>query len=125
MSDPDPIEKRSGWKDMLEARLVANIKAEAQWSDDRSELVLRVPTRKPGYLIPPISWIIRPPRARAIVLDRIGGQVWAWCDGTRTVEQVIELFALEHNLTFHESRVSVTTYLKDLVKRGTLAVAFK
>jgi len=111
------------WRTMLEAKLYQNLKASPKWNQNRTELTLTVAMKRPNYLIPPISWIVRPPKTKQIELDALGGQLWEWCDGQRTVEDVIELFAQKYNLTFHEGRVSVTSYLKELLKRGALAVA--
>lgn len=114
---------RANWREMLASTLYQNLKVTATWNKDGTQLGLAIPTKRPGYLIPPITWVVRPPAFRTLYIDRIAADLWFWCDGTRTVEDVIELFARKHTLTFHESRVSVTTYLKELVKRGALAVA--
>jgi len=114
---------RSSWRDMLSSRLYRNLKVTAEWTENGTQLALSVPTKRPDYLVPPISWVVRPPKARKVYIDRTAADLWEWCDGKKNVEQVIELFAQKHNLTFHESRVSVTAYLKELLKRGALAVA--
>lgn len=114
---------RGNWHDMLNTVLHRNLKVTAEWNDHRTHLTLKIPTKRPGYLVPPISWVVHPPEFKSIILDPVAADLWEWCDGQRNVEQVIELFARKHNLTFHESRVSVTTYLKELVKRGVWAVA--
>jgi len=114
---------RGNWHEMLATVLYRNLKVTAEWNDRRTHLTLKIPTKRPGYLVPPISWVVRPPEFKSIILDPVAADLWEWCDGLRNVEQVIELFARKHNLTFHESRVSVTTYLKELVKRGVWAVA--
>jgi len=108
---------------MLATVLHRNLKVQEEWTPDRSRLTLKIPTKRPGYLVPPLSWIVRPPAFRSFLLDRTGAQVWEWCNGNATVEEVVVKFARQHNLTFHESRVSVTTYLKELVRRGALAIA--
>ena len=74
------------------------------------------------YMLPPLSWIVPHRRERRVVLDRVGSQMWRQCDGERTVEAVIDAFAATHDLTFHEARVAVTTYIKSLVKRGVLVI---
>jgi len=123
MTAPAQTRIRANWYDMLKSTLYRNLKVTADWNDEQTQLILKIPTKRPGYLVPPISWVVRPPAHRCIYLDQTGADLWEWCDGKRHVEDVIELFARKHNLTFHESRVSVTTYLKELVKRGALAVA--
>jgi len=122
MMPTDTTTTRSNWRPMLEAKLYQNLKADPEWNVSRTELTLTVTMKRPGYLFPPLSWIIRPPQTKRIVLDAVGGQLWEWCNGNRNVENIIELFAKKHSLTFHEGRVSVTSYLKELLKRGALAV---
>lgn len=108
---------------MLATTLYHNIKVRESWDASHARLTLEVPTKRPGWLIPPVSWVVRPPTHRALILDSMGADLWAWSDGKRTVEEVIEKFAVKHSLTFHESRVSATSYLKELVRRGALAIA--
>lgn len=111
------------WDQMLKAKLLPNKAARVTAEDFDGSLTLSIPTRATGFLFPPFSWIIRPPKERQTVLDPIGASIWRSCDGTRTVEQIVEKFAIEHRLSFHESRVSVTGYVKALLQRGALAVA--
>jgi hypothetical protein len=91
--------------------------------DEGDTVRLSVALRRPWWLVPPISWIIKPRGDRAFGLDELGTEVWRLCDGERTVEQIIEAFAERHRLTFHEGRVSVMTYLKELMRRGLLVIA--
>ncbi len=109
------------WKAMLEAKPVRNTVAKITRRDSGWTTVT-VSTVKPRYLIPPISWIVRPPAERSAHLDKIGSQILELCDGNRTVEEIIDVFSSRHNLTFHEARVSVTNYTKMLVQRGMLAM---
>lgn len=114
---------RRSWRDMLENTLYQNLKVQAEWNANRTTLTLKIPTKRPDWLVPPVSWVVRPPAYRSLVLDPVGADLWTWCDGSRNVEKVVEMFAQKHSLTFHEARVSATSYLKDLVRRGALAVA--
>jgi hypothetical protein len=82
-----------------------------------------VANRRPQYLVPPLSWIVPFHPERRLVLDRLGTEVWTLSDGRHTVEQIVDLFAEGHKLTFHEARVAVTGYLKTLIERGVLAIA--
>lgn len=113
---------RRSWKDMLDTTLHHNLKVEEAWDATHTTLTLQIPTKRPAWLVPPVSWVVRPPARRALVLDPFGADLWAWCDGRATVEEVVDKFAAKHKLTFHESRVSATNYLKELVRRGALAV---
>ena len=110
----------ASWRDMLAARPVRNQAANVTLAGDT--LSVSVPLRRPGFLVPPLSWIVRPGAARRLVLDTLGKQVWEQCDGQRTVEQIVDAMADAHGLTFHEARVATTNYLKQLVERGALAI---
>jgi hypothetical protein len=111
------------WQKLLRARLVPNQAARVVEERADGGVTLAVPTRKPDFLFPPFSWIIRPPKERLAVLDGVGASIWRACDGTQTVEVMVRKFAVKHRLSFHESRVSVTSYLSSLLQRGALAVA--
>jgi len=87
------------------------------------EVAISVATKRPRFLVPPLSWLVPLKPARTVRLDRLGTEVWALCDGERTVEAVIDEFASRHALSFHEARVAVTGYLTQLVQRGALAIA--
>jgi len=77
--------------------------------------VVYVKAVRPWYMAPPISWVVPHQPERKVALDRLGPQVWRWCDGERTV-------AAEHALTFHEARVAVAGHISSPVKRGVLAI---
>ena len=85
--------------------------------------VLSVPMRRRWYTRPPLSWLMPISRERIIALDRLGSEVWQACDGRRTVEEIVDLFASAHDLTFHESRLSVMGFLRQLTRRGLVVVA--
>jgi hypothetical protein len=59
---------------------------------------------------------------RRLTLDRLGTEVWRLCDGDRTVEEIVDTFSRNHDLTFHEARAAVTGYLTTLIQRGALAI---
>ena len=85
-------------------------------------VIVSVPVRRPGWLVPPISWILPWRPMRRVQLDEAGTAVLALCDGQRNVEQVIESFAQEHKLSFRESQLAVTQFLRDLLRRGIVAM---
>jgi len=113
------------WDQMLKAVLLPNEAAHKVRDEPDGSVTLAVPTRSPKFLFPPFSWLIRPPKERLTVLDPIGATIWRSCDGTRTVEEIVEIFAIRYRLSFHESRVSVTGYVKSLLQRGALAVSIE
>ncbi|MFH1731971.1 MAG: PqqD family protein [Planctomycetota bacterium] len=109
------------WKRMLDARAVRNTAARADQGEPDA-VVVHVKTVRPWYMVPPVSWIVPHRPERRVELDRLGSQVWRLCDGERTVETVVDSFAADHELTFHEARVAVAGYISSLVKRGVLAI---
>jgi hypothetical protein len=106
---------------MLQSYPVPNAAAATEAEPDQVRITL--PRRRPRYLIPPISWLIRPGPTKTLVLDRLGGEVWQDCDGERTVEELVDVFAARHQLTFHEARVAVSGYLKRLIANEALLIA--
>ncbi len=92
-------------------------------TEPRGEGVLvSVPVRRPGWLIPPISWVLPWSRQRRVELDAPGTEVLQLVDGRRSVEEIVESFAKNHKLTFRESQVAVTQFMRNLVQRGIVVV---
>ena len=120
MTEQAAPQKESSWKQMLAATPLRNTAARAIENGD--ELRIEVPTKKPRWFVPPISWVVPLRPTRTVRLDRVGATVWRQCDGERTVEELVGDFARQYNLTFHEARVAVTSYLRQLVQRGALAI---
>ena len=85
-------------------------------------LLVSVPVRRPGWLVPPISWVLPWSPFRRIALDEPGSEVLNLCDGKRTVEEVVERFAQSHKLSFRESQIAVTQFLRELLRRGVVAL---
>jgi len=112
------------WKIMLSAVPVRNVWARSETTED-NELILAIRREKPRYLVPPVSWVIKPSLTKRVIIDAVGMQLWKSCDGNMTVENIIDDFALRYDLTFHEARASVTGYLRSLIRHGVLAIAMK
>jgi hypothetical protein len=60
---------------------------------------------------------------RAFGLDEYGQEVYAQCDGARTVEEIVRQFAQNHHLSIAEAEVSVTAFLKTLMSKGIVGMA--
>ena len=106
---------------MLRARPIRN---RAAGVEERADGSVRVTVRKhrPLFLTPPLSWIIRTRQVRRYDVDRIGARVWRLCDGNHTVEAIIDEFAAAYRLSFHEARVAVTSFIRNLVQRGAVVM---
>lgn len=62
-------------------------------------------------------------KERRIQLDELGTFVWTRCDGERTVQDLADDLAEKYRLSYRESVVSLTTYLRQLGRRGLVAFA--
>lgn len=87
-----------------------------------SNVILWVPIQRRWWLQPPLSWFLPIRREKGVALDVVGSEVWSACDGKRRVEDIVEDFAQRHKLRFHESRASVTQFLKSLLERNLLVL---
>jgi len=125
MSKKELITDRAiSWKKMLQVIPVKNESARFEQVDS-SGIKVTVQKKKPKYLIPPLSWIIKMKLEKTIQLDEIGAFLLNLCDGKNTIENIIDSFAEQYQLSFHEARVSITDYIKSLMERGILAIASK
>jgi hypothetical protein len=88
-------------------------------------ITVYVKQKRPAYMAPPLSWIVPFSPERQVTLDAIGTRIWRWCDGSLSVEGVIERFKDQYRLTFHEARAAVTGYVQSLIKRGVLAIVMQ
>ena len=84
--------------------------------------IVQVPMNRPGWLVPPLSWLLPFSNHRRVRLDAIGTQVLQMCDGASTVETIIELFAIKNKLSFREAQLPVTQFLQQMTERGVVAI---
>jgi hypothetical protein len=59
---------------------------------------------------------------RRLQLDPLGTSVWRMVDGTKSVAEIADIFRKTHQLGAREAELSVTAFLKDLGKRGLIAM---
>lgn len=109
------------WSAMLRARPLRNTAARAV-ENASTGATLYIKRRRPAWLVPPLAWIVPYSPERQVTLDALGQRLWQWCDGTPTVEELVDRFKDEYGLTFHEARAAVTGYLQRLIQRGVLAI---
>jgi hypothetical protein len=116
------IPGEGSWLSMLRAIPVHNTAARIEQVPGSQNTCLSVPVVKPKWVVPPVSWFFKPRNRKTYEIDPVGMFVWERCNGTDTVETIIDAFAARYALTFHESRVSVTEYIRRLIRRGMLAI---
>jgi len=59
---------------------------------------------------------------RKIQLDELGSRVWKMIDGKRTTSEIIIEFSSSQNISTRESEQSVTTFFRELGKRGLIGL---
>lgn len=57
---------------------------------------------------------------KKLQLDTIGGSVWLMIDGSTDVKTIIKRIAAQTSLTLQEAEISVTTFLRELGRRGLI-----
>lgn len=62
------------------------------------------------------------PPSRKLQLDTLGSQVWLMLDGKRTTAELIEDFARIHQISVPEAEQPITIFLRELGKRGLIAL---
>ena len=61
-------------------------------------------------------------RMKKLQLDELGASVWNLMDGNRSVRQLVKMFAETHQLETREAEVSVTQFIRELGRRGLIAM---
>lgn len=120
-SPTDSLRSVGSWREMLRARPARN-RAAPSVSGSRGGLEVSVARKDLPGVGKPLSYLIRAPRQRSYALDVRGTEILELCNGHRTVEDLIDKFAQAHGLTFHESRIAVTSYLAEMASRGIIAL---
>lgn len=59
---------------------------------------------------------------KKLQLDEMGSKVWLKIDGEKNLRSIIREFAEETSLTLQEAELSVTTFLRELGKRGLVGL---
>jgi len=59
---------------------------------------------------------------KKLQLDELGTTVWDLVDGNRSVRQLVKAFAGTHQLEPREAEVSVTQFMRELGRRGLIAM---
>jgi hypothetical protein len=63
------------------------------------------------------SWL-RAPSERHVELDEVGGFVWELCDGSHTVDAIVQKTGREYKMNRREAEVSVTMFLQMLHEKN-------
>jgi len=84
--------------------------------------MLTVP-RRADWVGRVLAFAFAVPKERRIVLDRVGADIWELCDGEHTVDGIIAALSEKYKLNRKEAEVSLTSYLRQLGRRGLIGFA--
>lgn len=119
---PEDIQLRGdSWKAGLLVRPRHRKDITEEFTADGS-LVVSADFDAPKWYKPPVNWFINLNLHKRYEISDLSLQIWEWCDGEKSLEEIIDLFALKYQYTFHEARVSVISYLKKLTEKGILQI---
>lgn len=86
---------------------------------ETGETILTVPqNQKAGLPARLMARWLRAPAERRIELDEVGGYVWDLCDGSHTIESIVQKTGRHYKLNRREAEVSVTMFLQMLHERN-------
>ena len=89
---------------------------------DTGEMVLTVPINKEGNIvIRTLSKWYRLQDERHVELDEVGAFVWEMCDGSNTVESIVQKTGRHFKMDRREAEVSVPMFLQMLYDRKFIA----
>lgn len=117
MAKPDPSEMLAFQLDSVPVR---NEQVKVQRGDDGS-VKLTVPMRHSGWSRA-LRHVLPLSEERNVELDAFGSEFLSQCDGRRSVEDLIDALSEKWKLSFFESRGLVLTFLRQLMKRGLVAI---
>ncbi|MGF1655495.1 MAG: PqqD family protein [Verrucomicrobiales bacterium] len=112
-------EGQGDWNKLLKGSLLHNHAAKVGQPAE-GFLPISIAVRRPAWYVPPLTWFFRLSDRRVVKLDELGQKIWRQCDGKIKISEMIDQLAGEEQLTFHEARVMLTSYVQQLVARGVV-----
>jgi len=100
---------------------VRNQAIETEETED-GEVRLIIPLRQTWWARV-LARVFYVPKTRRIALDEVGSFVWGLCDGKHNIRQIIQALCQRYRLHRKEAEVSVVAYLRQLARKGIIAIA--
>jgi hypothetical protein len=85
------------------------------------EVVISVPRDK-SKRANVLSKLVSLPEYRLVQLDKVGADVWLYCDGSKNFGQIMDQLQEKHRLSRREAEVSLTLYTRKLMEKKFLAL---
>ncbi len=109
-----------------EVLLSRPVRNEALKTEDLPDGGIRITVeRRREWWVRALAVVLPIPKRRPIELDEVWRQVWDMCDGEHTLRDMVKAFQARHKLSRAEAEWSLRTYLRDLGKRGLVAIAIQ
>jgi hypothetical protein len=96
--------------------------ARAEITPQGAMLKVSVPLTYPGA-VKPLKRFLKLRETKTFELEGVGRAVFEQVDDERAIEAMVDWFAGEYALSFHEARALVMGYLKTLTENGLIVVA--
>ncbi|MGC8632129.1 MAG: PqqD family protein, partial [Thermoprotei archaeon] len=88
--------------------------------DENGQVTIIIPLKSaPKWM----RFFISPPEKKSLILDDLGSYVWQRCDGSHTLEDLINEMATQFKFTKIEASVSLMEFMKKLSGKGLLVFA--
>lgn len=92
---------------------------------DNGEILIEYPLQLKPFFIQLVSRLRQTHEqklTKKLQLDAVGSRVWLMFDGQNDVKKIIMTLAREKKLSLQEAEVSVTTFIRDLGRRGLIRI---
>lgn len=94
-----------------------------EWEkNEDGEIVITI-RRRSDWKVKALGLLFPVPQQRTIVLDEPGTFVWSLCDGETDIQTMMRKLAQQYQLNIKEAELSLTTYLRNMGKRGLVGFA--
>jgi hypothetical protein len=99
---------------------IRNVRAEVTREAER--LKITVPLTYPSA-VRPLRRLLKLREKKTFELEGVGRAIFEKVDDARTIMEMVDWFADEHALSFHEARALVMGYLRTLTQKGLIVIA--
>jgi hypothetical protein len=96
--------------------------ARAEIAGEGPILKVTVPLTYPGA-VRPLKRLLKLRETKTFELEGVGKAVFEKVDDERPIEGIVDWFAADYALSFHEARALVMGYLKTLTENGLIVIA--
>ncbi len=117
---PSPVTRAEA----LNCRPVRNPEIRDEVMESGDVLIVYPVRTKPWFvrLARRMGWDPDKPLMKKLQLDELGTVVWRLIDGKKSVREIVKAFAGEYQLHTREAEISVTTFIRELGKRGIIGL---